>query len=334
MSPLRILIIGGTRFTGRPLIQQLINNGHEVTLFHRGQTGHGVCAEATTILGDRKKLLNFREHFQRLKLDVAVDMIPYTKEDAASFMETMHGVAKRVVALSSIDVYLAYGRIHRTEPGPPVPVPLSENSPLRQTDQPEGPAYDKLAVEKIVMGVSDLPGAILRLPAIYGPHDHMHRLYPYLKRMDDKRPAILLNERMATWCFSRGYVENVSAAIALAIENERSAGEIYNVADSETLPEQEWIRAIGRVVGWKGDVISVSECDLPKHLQTNTNWEQDWKVDTSKIRSELGYHEPLGREEALRRTLEWERANPPITIDPQAFDYAGEDEALRRLELG
>ena len=141
------------------------------------------------ILGDRKQLASYRDEIRQLKPDVAVDMIPYSREDAASFMETMQGLAGRVIALSSIDVYLAYGRIHRTEPGPPIPVPLSESAPLRQTDQPAGPKYDKIAVEKIVMGNGNLPGTILRLPAIYGPHDHLHRLHPYLKRMDDGRPA-------------------------------------------------------------------------------------------------------------------------------------------------
>ena len=111
---------------------------------------------------------------------------------------------------------------------------------------------------------------------------------------------ILLDERMAQWHFSRGYVENVSAAIALAIENNRSAGEVYNVADSETLPEEEWVRAIGKVVAWKGDVVSAPQEALPQHLQTKTNWEQDWEVDTAKIREQLGYNE-----------THWSRRSPP-----------------------
>jgi hypothetical protein len=51
-------------------------------------------------------------------------------------------------------------------------------------------------------------------------------------------------------------------------------------------------------------------------------------VASSKlIRDELGYGEPVAPEEALRRTIEWERTHPP-PIDPGKFDYAAEDAAL------
>ncbi len=54
-------------------------------------------------------------------------------------------------------------------------------------------------------------------------------------------------------------------------------------------------------------------------------------ADTSRLRSELGYTEPVSLDEALRRTVEWERENPPANVDPSRFDYAAEDAALARL---
>jgi nucleoside-diphosphate-sugar epimerase len=42
------------------------------------------------------------------------------------------------------------------------------------------------------MNQNEFPVTILRLPALYGPGDKRHRLFPYLKRMDDVRPAILV----------------------------------------------------------------------------------------------------------------------------------------------
>ena len=47
---------------------------------------------------------------------------------------------------------------------------------------------------------------------VYGPGDYQHRLRPYLKRMDDARPAIVLDARQVTWRDTRGYVEDVAAA--------------------------------------------------------------------------------------------------------------------------
>ena len=54
-------------------------------------------------------------------------------------------------------------------------------------------------------------------------------------------------------------------------------------------------------------------------------------IDSGRIRQELGYSEALPLEEALRRTIAWERANPPAQIDPAHFDYAAEDVVLKGL---
>jgi hypothetical protein len=55
-------------------------------------------------------------------------------------------------------------------------------------------------------------------------------------------------------------------------------------------------------------------------------------VSSHLIREELGYEEPIQFEEALIRTVAWERSHPPDDIDPADFDYAAEDEALHAFE--
>ena len=178
------------------------------------------------------------------------------------------------------------------------------------------------------MGDPDLPGTVLRLPAVYGPGDYQHRLFDYVKRMDDGRPAILLGEKMANWRWTHGYVEDVASAIALAVTDERAAGRVYNVGEAEPLPWAEWVREIGHAAGWNGEVVTVPEDRLPKHLDWELNTEQQWFVDTTRIRQELGYRETVPRQEALRRTVAWERTHPPEKVDPASFDYAAEDAAL------
>jgi hypothetical protein len=49
---------------------------------------------------------------------------------------------------------------------------------------------------------------------------------------------------------------------------------------------------------------------------------------SGKIRSELGFFEPVPFEEGIRRAIAWESQNPPAEINSQQFDYAAEDEAL------
>ncbi|MCL4458866.1 MAG: NAD-dependent epimerase/dehydratase family protein [Chloroflexi bacterium] len=343
---MRILAIGGTGFIGPHVVMRLCAMGHEITLFHRGHTKADLPLGVEHILGDRRHLADFAGELKHLAPQVVLDMFPFSEQDARTVMSTFKGFARRVVAISSQDVYRAYGTLIRIESGPIERVPLTEDAPLRQKLYPyrgetprnqEDPRqwlddYDKILVERTVMGDPDLPGTILQLPTVYGPGDKQHSLFEYLKRMDDNRPAILLGKGLANWCWTRGYVENVAAAIALVVTGERSIGRVYNVGEREALTMAEWVRTIGQAVGWNGKVVVVPEGHLPAHLAADINTDQHLVADTTRIRNELGYDEPVPQDEALRRTIAWERAHPPAKIDPERFNYATEDTILARLE--
>src|SRR4029079_11562659 len=109
--------------------------------------------------------------------------------------------------------------------------------------------YDKIPVEREILGDKELPGTVLRLPMVYGPGDPLRRFLPGVKRVDDRRPAILFEEKFARWRAPRGFVENVAAPIALAAVDARAAGRVYNVGESESLTELEWSRRIASAAG-------------------------------------------------------------------------------------
>ena len=336
---MRILVIGGTGITGPYVVKSLNEMGHEVTIFHSGEHEADLPSEVNHIHhpprrseGDRRHLADFIDEFKKLAPQVVLDMAPFYQEDAQFLMKTFRGIASRVVALSSIDVYLAYGRLHHTEPGPVQPMPLTEDAALRKTKPPSRDENDKIGVEQEVMSDPDLPGTILRLPAIYQSRAD-GRLFFYLKHMDDKRPAILLSGEYAQWRWSRGFAENVAAAIVLAATDERAAGRIYNVAEPEAFTEAEWVRAIGQAAGWDGEVVAMPKEFIPDHLvwMTEPNWSQHYVVDTIRIRQELGYHEVVSRDEWLGKAIEGTRANPP-DMDSKHFDYAAEDAALEKMK--
>src|SRR4051794_13397298 len=114
---MKVLCIGGTRMVGPPLVRELIAAGHEVSVFHRGVTESELPGRIQHVHGD---VANFHEHVEALKRwqpQVVVDLIAYREEEGTR-VHLFKGVAQRAVVLSSADVYLAYGRIHRTEPGP------------------------------------------------------------------------------------------------------------------------------------------------------------------------------------------------------------------------
>jgi hypothetical protein len=62
------------------------------------------------------------------------------------------------------------------------------------------------------------------------------------------------------------------------------------------------------------------------------NLQQHLVVNTARIRQELGYQEIIPQEEAIKLTVEWERAHPPVVADEQ-FDYDSEDEILKKMDL-
>lgn len=329
---MQFLILGGTQLTGPHIVRELIEQGHQVAVFHRGPTHARLPSNITHILGDRRNLHQFVEEFKQLAPQVVIDMLAFTREDAQLLMRVFTGLADRVVVASSCDVYRAFGRLHRTEPGPPDSVPLTEDSPLREKLSVHGEAYEKRWVEEVVLSESKLPGSILRFPAIHGPGDY--RPFEYLKRMTDGRSFILLDQEVAAWQFSHGYAENVAHALVLAATNEQGPNQIYNVADTTPRRELDWIKFIGEAAGWRGRVIEVPGDDLPEHLKENADLSQHLSVDTTRIRTELGYQEVVDPFEGMKRTVDWIRAHPPKQIDLTKFDYPAEDRVLERLSRG
>lgn len=333
---MRVLVIGGTRFIGPPTIQRLVDAGHHVTVFHRGET-EADTPGAEHVHGERKRLREFRETFARLAPDVVLDMATMNASDAQAVLDAVRGVTTRVVMISSVDVYRAYGRLHGTEPGNPEPVPLTEDAPLRGKLYPYRGKYggtlddyDKIPAERTIMSAPELRPTVLRLGAVHGEGDYQHRLFGELARMDRNRP-ILLSEDVARWRWSRAYVGNVADAIALAACDDRATGRVYNVAEPETPNQLEWIRELGAAVGWDGEIVLAQRDLVPRHLRPPLNYEQDLVVDSARIRRELGYVERVSRAEWLVRAAVWERAHPPEPLDPRSLDFEAEDEALSVL---
>jgi nucleoside-diphosphate-sugar epimerase len=333
----RVLVVGGTRFIGPPVVRRLVEAGHEVTVFHRGLTEAELPATVRHVHGNRTALTDYAEHFRALLPDIVVDMAAYSEREAQATMATFMGTAQRVVVISSQDVYRAYGRLHQTEPGAPEPVPYGEMAPQRERLFPyrgtgrDLDDYEKILVERVVMASPDLPGTVLRLPMVYGEGDDQRRLAIELRRMDDGRPAIVLEETFARWRWTRAYVENVAAAIVLAVGDARAINRIYNVGEADALSYAGWLREVARAAGWPGEVIVVPDGRLPAQLQPPAgNYRQDLVADTSRIRWELGYVEPVSRDDALRRTVAWERV-ARATSTPRPLDYAAEDALLAEM---
>jgi nucleoside-diphosphate-sugar epimerase len=284
---MRVLVIGGTGFIGRPLVEQLIAAGHETAVLHRGQTPAARGARDFVDPAMGRPLTAFPDEALAFTADTVVHMIAMGEAEGRAAAKAFAGHAGRIVAVSSGDVYLAYGRLIGTEPGPPAPVPLTEfGSPLRSALYPYRSRaseddllwwYEKILMERAVAAEPSLSPTILRLPKVYGPGKNadLATVYGYADHPD--------------WRWTHGYVENVAAAIALAATDPRAAGRTYNVGEADTPTVAE------RLAGLPPSNVPLAGQDL--------DFRQDIVFDTSLIRDELGFAEPVSYEEGIRRSL-------------------------------
>ncbi len=342
---MRVLVVGGGGFIGPHIVRYLGEMGHEVAVFNRGRTSCDFPSSVAVLHGDHQELFSYRRLFGQFAPDVVLHMVAMNAQDARRLIRTFNRIAQRIVVVSSMDVYQAFGYHRNLEEDAPLG-PYSEDSQMRtvlfpfrdEADEMSNDIdriaqlrdYEKILVESVVLSQDYLPGTILRLPAVYGPNDPQHRLYEYLRRMDDGRPAILLDERKADWRLSRGYVEDIAWGIALAVDQDKSAGHVFNIAEESAWSEREWVQRVAAQTAWDGKIVSLPRDELPEHLQGGGRYERDLIGVTEKIRGRLGYKERLSSEVALLRTISWERSCPPESTEEDDFNYEAEDVVLEQ----
>jgi nucleoside-diphosphate-sugar epimerase len=288
VAPLiRAFVIGGAGFVGRHLVRALLERGCEVTVGVRNIDPTGL-PESVRLLDTKDR--HFEEPLARALPDVVVDLAAMTQQDAAAAAAAaaFAGKTGRFVAVSSGDVYLAYGRFIGTEPGEPQPVPLTENSALRtllfpyrasaRSDSDPLFRYEKILVEREVLGRRDLNGAIVRLAKVYGPERNAD--FATVHKFGD-RPA---------WRWTHVYVENAAAAIALLALHPAPPRLIYNVGELNTPTVAERLR-------------DLPASTIPPDHSRDFDFRQNLAIDSGAIRSDLGFAEPVTYAEGLQRTL-------------------------------
>ena len=311
---MRVLILGGTSLTGPYVVRRLHAIGHEVTVFHRGEH------QAELPSGVRHVIGNFADLPQEVSdpaPDVVVHMWAMTEMDAKTFVKRFRGVASRAVVISSGDVYRAYGRLTGLESGPPDPIPLTEDAPLRESRYPYRRTaphpdhwmaqYDKVLVEQVLMHQSDLATSVLRFPAVVGPNEY-RRFQRWLRPMLRGDIELRIQDGWAKWRWTHGFAEDIAEAVVLAATNSSSAGRTYNVGESYTPTMRDRLTEFARVAGWRGRIFEVVASELGEMDRMPHDFAHHLAYDTTRIRAELGYKEVVLPEVSLERTLEYERA--------------------------
>jgi len=306
----RALVLLGTGFIGRRVVAALAGAGHEVTVLHRGaheprlpESVRHLHSELATV-----PLLRFPDELARASFEVVVHMIAVGAADARIAVESFRGRAGRLVALSSGDVYRAYGQLLSLElPGAAQPPLLDERAPLRRVRYPYGRAapgpwgelrdYEKIDVEEAVLSRPDLPGVVLRLPKVYGPGDAQRTFAAELQAIE--KGKLQLARSQARWRWTHGFVDEVARAIALAATHPAASG-IYNAGEMPTPTVRQRLEWIASGAGLPLQIEEIDDGTERPHLA----------LDSSRLRRDLGFAEKTSDWEALRRTLAFLRGGP------------------------
>ena len=325
---MHILVIGGTGFIGSHVVRRLLDLGHEVTVLHRGEREADLPVSIRHVHCDIAAL----PENHGLNSDAVVHIYALSETDAHNAVRLFRGRTGKMVVLSSGDVYRAYGVLRGDDDGEIEPTPLAEDAPLRTRLHPYGGDYEKILVERSFLSAPDLPACVLRLPAVFGPGDRAHRFLSWVRRMDDRRPAIVLGQDMARWRWTHGYVENVAADIAVAATDPRASSAVFNLGEAYTPSTRERLERFVRACRWGGDIVIVPEAELPKPLRTPYNLLQHMEMDTARFRSRFGSTDVVDEETAIRRTIEWERSASSELCEQLQSLYETEDAVLARYK--
>jgi 2'-hydroxyisoflavone reductase len=169
-----ILVLGGTAFVGRALVEATLRQGHRVTLFNRGITNPDLFPEAEKLRGDRASDLSV---LADRTWDAVVDVAAYDPADVERSVEVLCGHVSRYVFVSTLSVYANHGTTDAQLENAPT---LDLNS---ATDTDDLYGARKAACERIVLRAFDGRASVARVGLIVGPHDPTNRFAYWPRRM-------------------------------------------------------------------------------------------------------------------------------------------------------
>jgi 2'-hydroxyisoflavone reductase len=170
---MRLLVLGGTRFLGRALVESALARGHEPTLFNRGQTNPDLFPEVEQIRGDRTIDLS---PLEGRDWDAVLDVATFLPRVVRRSVEALADRVGRYVYLSSISAYADQS----TPPVEGAPVAELDDRAAEDIEQ-YGPL--KAACERIVEDAFGGRALVVRPGLIVGPHDPTDRFTYWPRRV-------------------------------------------------------------------------------------------------------------------------------------------------------
>ncbi|WP_084774323.1 NAD-dependent epimerase/dehydratase family protein [Nonomuraea candida] len=320
---MRVLILGGTGFTGRRITHRLAERGDEVLVVHRGGTRAELPPGVRFLHTDRRSLADHAARVKEFAPEAVVDAYALTAADVDAVLPVLPEVP--TVVLSSVDVYQAFVGLNTGRELSPVPLDESselrhDRHPYRDANLPGIPAdYDKLDVEERWLPRG---AVVLRLPMIYGPHDGQRREDIILRRVRAGRDRIPVGAANLLW--TRLHVDDLASAVLAALDHRAADGQVLTIGESSTVTVGGWFRQILAAAGSPAQLVRVPDDALPPALALTGAPAQHILVSSARATALLGWTagDPAVR---VAESVRWHLANPsPV---PWSEEEAAADDA-------
>jgi len=338
----RAFLLGGTGKTGRVLAQRLLETGWDVVVASRGKRPVDTSADVRRVTLDRADTEALRAALAG-GVDVLVDFVAFERQHAEQLLG-LAGLTRSLVVVSSASVYAdAKGRSLDEIPEGEVAhfrVPLTEREPTIPAGD-ETYSTRKRAIERALLGQSEIPSTVVRAGAIYGPGDLGSREWYFVKRVLDGRRVVVLAHRGESR-FQPTSVHNLAELIRLAAE--RPGRRLLNGGDPEAPTVAEIGRHIARALNHEWTEVLLT--GPPKDGVGDNPWgvARPFVLDMTEAEFEVGYRPVTTYEKAIPETCEWlveatrdrdwREVLPSLADKPEVFDYDAEDESVRALTAG
>lgn len=244
---MKILVVGGTSFVGRHIVEAAVHNNHQVTLFNRGVSNPDAFPELPRIMGDRKKdARKLAGH----KWDAVIDTCAYTPEDLMPILNNID--TDFYVLVSTVSVYSDYKK--------GAPSETSDVLDNKFTNEEErGKAYGSLKVqtEKKLLETMGDRALIIRPSIVAGPYDPTGRFAFWASKLAKEGKTLIpgSKERVVQWIDAR----DLAAFILMQVENDTNG--IFNVA-ADPVDMETFVAELGT---GKTEGVWVDDAFLIKH---------------------------------------------------------------------
>jgi len=249
---MKVCVVGGTGNISTPIVKLLLEQGHDVTLFNRGQRG-GALKDVKVIIGDRKNREDFEAKIKAEKFDAAIDMICFDKMDALSDLRAFAGVSHFI----QVSTVCTYGINFDF-------LPATEDHPLRPiTDY----GKNKVAADSAFMQAyhrDGFPVTIIKPSTTFGPQTGLFRQVTWDRswpaRIEVGLPLLILGEGSTPHQFL--HVNDAAPCFVHVLGRERCIGQTYNMMDRGFTTWQTWHQTAMKVIGKEVELVGVTMAQL------------------------------------------------------------------------